>query len=312
MNFFGYSFLLVVLVGSLFVDQAFGQVFDSRNITASEWTCTPGLLVNFDNTTVDCGSEVFQLPAQTFPNVRFPTANATAQYTLIIVDRDARSAANPTVSPIRHAAFANIAGSLLIAGFNATTLGGAQNVSNYRGPQPPAGTDCHRYYLMLYSQSGAVAPLANATTNANWNFVEWAAQSNLTKVAVNFFQTQNQSQRVLSCEALATQSPTPTTVAPTTAAPTTAAPTTAAPTTAAPTVAPTAAPTTAAPTVAPTAAPTTAAPTTAPPTLPPATSAPSTPAPTTAAPPATNPPATNPPSGRNVVNINFAGLLSGR
>ena len=179
--------------------------WDSRNISAAEWVCdasaSQGVSLAFvGGATAACGNEVLQ-DATTFsgaPLVWWSAARETDTYTVIIVDRDARSAAEPLVAPIRHFATSYVPGATLLAGYN-TSFG---VWTSYSGPQPPAGTGCHRYYVQLYRETpGAAIANASAMARTNWDFATWAINSSLTKLSVNMFTTQSLAARTGGCAA---------------------------------------------------------------------------------------------------------------
>ena len=196
----------IIAFGSLFF--TLGTCWDSRNISDQEWVCDEspaGLHVDFGTLRIKCGTEVLQDVSQVQPIISFYNSSddSSTLYTLIIVDRDASSAANPTRSPLRHYAAGNIPAALLAAGAGA----GVCAWFNYSGPQPPAGTLCHRYYVMLYRQRPGVTPTLEEPTNRLlWDFPVWAANNSLTKVSVDFWMTQNLSFRTAPCLQASTSS----------------------------------------------------------------------------------------------------------
>jgi len=183
--------------------------FDSRNVSDAEWVCDGGVAISFGGAvTVACGTEVLQDASQAQPVLTFVNASAPADalYTIIIVDRDAPSEASPVRSPLRHYAAGNVPAAALAAG------SGAEESAwfNYSGPQPPAGSVCHRYYAMLYLQSPGVTPeLEDPTSRLQWDFPGWAANNSLAKVAVNYWRTQNLSARAGPCDGGAAPSASP-------------------------------------------------------------------------------------------------------
>jgi phosphatidylethanolamine-binding protein (PEBP) family uncharacterized protein len=174
--------------------------WDSRNVSASEWICNAFVGVTFGAIPVDCSTEILQNVAQTQPVIRYYNASAAvgSLYTVIIVDRDAPSAGSPVRSPLRHFSAGNIADTVLADGVEA----GIAAWFNYSGPQPPAGSLCHRYYVMVYHQTPGISPtLQDPTQRLLWDFPAWARNNSLTKVAVNYWQTQNLSVRAVPCDA---------------------------------------------------------------------------------------------------------------
>lgn len=189
--------------GAPFVLAFFARVsaWDSRNVSEAEWACNGpavGLQVAFGDLAVICSTEVLQDASQLQPVITYYNASAdpATLYTVIIVDRDAPSASNPVRSPLRHYAAASIPSTVLAAGAGPSVTA----LFNYSGPQPPVGSLCHRYYVMLYSQAAGVVPiLADPTVRTLWDFPAWAANFSLTKIAVNYWETQNLSARTAPC-----------------------------------------------------------------------------------------------------------------
>lgn len=179
--------------------------FDSRNISDAQWACSPttAMSVSFAASggpaAVACGTEVLWAPSQTQPAFAYAFANASALYTLLVLDRDAPNAAEPIRSPLIHMVYADVPGVQLAAGAVTTST----MLFPYSGPRPPAGTFCHRYYVQLYAQADGVSPQLNVDVvgRFTFDFPTWAGQWNLSRVdsAVNFFQTQNDTFRVGPC-----------------------------------------------------------------------------------------------------------------
>ena len=90
--------------------------FDSRNISESAWACNASaasVTLQFAGPPIAriCGAEVPQpataaLPTLTLSGYAPPAGNATV--TVLIVDRDAPSAAQPIRSPLRHMALSRV------------------------------------------------------------------------------------------------------------------------------------------------------------------------------------------------------------
>jgi phosphatidylethanolamine-binding protein (PEBP) family uncharacterized protein len=203
----------------LFCTTTFSLAFDSRNISSTEWICggvssSDSVFVTFEDVTppgpnVECGTEVFQnvtsaYQSASMPTISYDAADASLLYTVLIVDRDASSAANPTRSPIIHMAIGNVAGEVLFSsGLSPSTISDADLVfQSYSGPQPPPLSLCHRYYVMLYSQDSSVTPQLNVSAMGrfNFDFPTWASTNKLTKLAVNYFRTQSNLSRTGGCD----------------------------------------------------------------------------------------------------------------
>jgi len=177
--------------------------FDSGNISKSEWHCNPTVNVHFEEgggIDVHCGTEIFWAESQTQPVITYSPALPNLAYAVIIVDRDADLPDGPSVAPIRHFAIANISGEIIRNGFSGSlNASGVQELTPYRGPQPPANTSCHRYYVMVYRQNSSDQIIAVPPSLPNWDFPSWARNYTLVKVAVNYFQTQNAETRTSAC-----------------------------------------------------------------------------------------------------------------
>jgi phosphatidylethanolamine-binding protein (PEBP) family uncharacterized protein len=172
------------------------MTFDSRNVSAFEWECSSSnvegnasILLTFGAQGVRCDDEVVLANSAAMPTVSLPNAELEpANYTVIIVDRDAPSASSPIRSPLRHMTLAGIPQEALARG--AVESDAAEPLFLFSGPRPPAGSGCHRYYAIVYRQaSGAgVAPF-NVSNRFAWNFSQWALDSQLTRVGVTFWRT---------------------------------------------------------------------------------------------------------------------------
>ena len=183
--------------------------WDSRNVTAAAWVCSDGsptaLSLDFGEGGVvtACGTEVLQAPSQAQPRVSLPGAAAAAQltasrYTVLMVDRDAPSAAGPVRSPLRHMALLSVPREAVLRGVAPADAGAGSFA--YSGPQPPAGSGCHRYYIQLWAEAEGVAPQALGASRFLWNFTQWAANSSLTLVGGSHFRTQSSVNRSVDCE----------------------------------------------------------------------------------------------------------------
>lgn len=107
----------------------------------SAFACDQNVHVIFNGTThVHCGTEVGQALANTYPTVMWAAADRSQQYAIVFVDRDAISAQNPNLSPIRHGVAVNVTGAQLAAGVSDSATGNW--LMPYSGPQPPVGSGC--------------------------------------------------------------------------------------------------------------------------------------------------------------------------
>ncbi|KDN45027.1 hypothetical protein RSAG8_05200, partial [Rhizoctonia solani AG-8 WAC10335] len=117
-------------------------------------------------------------------------------YLIAIVDPDAPSRANPTVSQIRHMFATNFVASDTRSSFasRSTVLqNSTAAVSPYFPPNPPVGSGAHRYIALLYAQPSNfdVASL-NTTQFAKFNISSFAASAGLGEPLAGTFLTVEQ------------------------------------------------------------------------------------------------------------------------
>jgi len=110
-----------------------------------------------------------------------------ALYTLMMVDPDAPSRANPTARCWRHWIVVNIpSGGLVDNG---------QTISPYMGPAPPKNTGDHRYVFLLFRQNGRIETPALSSHHhdlAGFNPRNWAMQHNLTPIGSMYFMAKHE------------------------------------------------------------------------------------------------------------------------
>ena len=182
--------------------------FDSRDIPSSEWECASAgtLTVAFNGGPSAHGCEtpeVLRPSTVAMPTLTYfdSTKPAATSYTVIIIDRDAPNATEPIRSPLRHMMVAGLSQAQLQSGVAWSNLSPGNNGSsvalfNYSGPNPPAGSGCHRYYVMLYEQASGVSPdipLNESASRFSWDFPNWARSQSLSKIesATTYWRTQN-------------------------------------------------------------------------------------------------------------------------
>jgi len=173
-----------------------------------------------DGTIADCNSEVLRPIALTMPTIYFYNSSAapSTTYTLLIIDRDAPNATVPLRGPLRHAAFSHLSQRILRSGINWSTLNNNNNDSaialfNYSGPGPSAGSGCHRYYIMLYSEAiDTPLPFLYDPSRYSMNFPVFASNFSLTKIAsaTTYWRTQNFEGRIGPCDTPSSTPPPPT------------------------------------------------------------------------------------------------------
>ncbi|KAI0750957.1 phosphatidylethanolamine-binding protein [Daedaleopsis nitida] len=122
------------------------------------------------------------------------TTFAAQTFVLAMVDPDAPTPQAPTSAQIRHLLAPNISlnGS---AAEGALLVNNTPAISDFLRPTPPAGSDPHRYILLLFVQpanfSDVVPSILNASTPiSNFNISAFAEQTGLgSPIAGNFFLT---------------------------------------------------------------------------------------------------------------------------
>ena len=211
--------LLLLLLLALLAPAA--RAFDARDIPSPFWACSaPGggeasVFLVFSNvaTAVACGSEVLYADAQLAPAMSYADADPALRYTLLVLDRDAPNASVPLRSPLIHMALADVRGADLAPPSSVTPVTAELTVLfNYSGPQPPANSGCHRYYIFLFEQTPGVSPTLNVTQRGRYtfDFPSWATSNSLTFLNVtNFFSTQNAATRTGGCGAAPAQNGAP-------------------------------------------------------------------------------------------------------
>lgn len=102
-------------------------IFNSHSVSQAIWdnTCQLTVTVQYPGAApVTCFTAVPLSATAAAPTLRYSGAQAGSLYSVIMVDRDAVSAANPSWSPIRHWTIVNVAGSELLAGLNPSNTQG--------------------------------------------------------------------------------------------------------------------------------------------------------------------------------------------
>lgn len=109
--------------------------------------------VTFGGMEVDKGTEVPYATAHyaATPVIKYAGANASAFYTVVMIDPDAPNATVPAYREVRHFLVGNVNGSLLSQGLSwqdSTIL------SDFVNPAPPEGSGYHRYVQLAFLQPG--------------------------------------------------------------------------------------------------------------------------------------------------------------
>lgn len=91
---------------------------------------------------VNFGNELTPRQVKDKPTLDWP-ANPQKLYTLLMVDPDVQSRANPTERSINHWTVINISGNNINSG---------NEIVGYLGSAPSNGTELHRYVFLMYEQ----------------------------------------------------------------------------------------------------------------------------------------------------------------
>ncbi|KAH9850737.1 phosphatidylethanolamine-binding protein [Lenzites betulinus] len=122
------------------------------------------------------------------------TSFAQQTFVLAMVDPDAPTPQNPTASQIRHLLAPGIQANGSLA-TGALLVNNTPAISDFLRPTPPAGSDPHRYTLLLFVQpanfTSAVSQFLNSSTPiSNFNISLFAQELGLgSPIAGNFFFT---------------------------------------------------------------------------------------------------------------------------
>lgn len=138
---------------------------------------------------------VWQSP---FCDKNFSVLNGTKKkylFTLLMIDPDAPSRKNPSLSEILHWMRVNILGTPLEnCSKSLSDLGGSQTITSYLPPNPPEGSKVHRYFLLLFRQSSLISlpqnELQKLQNRTHFSAKSFADLHNLSLVAWNFFTAQ--------------------------------------------------------------------------------------------------------------------------
>ncbi|KAI6234901.1 hypothetical protein M3Y99_00742000 [Aphelenchoides fujianensis] len=152
--------------------------------------CIPSqqLHVSYGKKAVRLGTKFTLAEVKGEPTVTWK-AEKNALYTLVKVDPDAPSPANPTAGQLRHWAVVNIPGNNLKRG---------QVATSYWGAGAPPKTGFHRYVFLLYRQPARLHGVQLGSEHddrVKWNVEKFAHEHNLGRaVAGNFYLAQSDEQ----------------------------------------------------------------------------------------------------------------------
>jgi ubiquitin carboxyl-terminal hydrolase L3 len=110
---------------------------------------TQELKVTYDQVQVQAGATLTPTQAQSAPTIAF-SAEATAFYTVVMIDPDAPSREDPKFAQWLHWLAVNVPGSDL------TQKGDV--LAEYVGAAPPQDSGLHRYIVLVYKQEGKCDP----------------------------------------------------------------------------------------------------------------------------------------------------------
>ncbi|XP_034660535.1 protein D3 [Drosophila subobscura] len=139
---------------------------------------------------VEQGNELTPTQVKDEPHVTWVSPEGEGRetlLTLLMVDPDAPTRADPTYREILHWAVVNIPGDDPRAGYA---------LAEYMGAGPPLNTGLHRYIFLLYRQSRKIEETESTPKNSrkgrlNFNARDFASKHQLgSPIAANYFQAQ--------------------------------------------------------------------------------------------------------------------------
>lgn len=147
------------------------------------------LEVNYDSgVSVQYGNELTPTSVKDQPKFKYDSEK-NSLYTIVMVDPDAPSRADPKLREILHFLVINVPGSDL-------DVSKGQILAEYIGSGPPKGTGFHRYIFLVYKQvsgnlkSDMKIPKNSRDGRISFSIRNWAKEHNLELQAANFYQAQ--------------------------------------------------------------------------------------------------------------------------
>ena len=140
--------------------------------------------VSFADHRVADGQELPAFLTKVPPTLLWRAASMPRLYTVILIDPDAPSAANPIMAQWLHYLHTNIHGAYLMSRLSLVSSLSARNaagtLATYAPPSPPDGSGEHRYVLYVYEQSKeidsegvkVISQVADMG-RARWSVDEW-------------------------------------------------------------------------------------------------------------------------------------------
>ncbi|XGW29472.1 hypothetical protein V3C99_008917 [Haemonchus contortus] len=142
----------------------------------------PELHVTYDGShKASFGNDISPSTASSKPSLSW-NAEPEALYTVIMVDLDAPSKKDPSLSEFLHWLVVNIHGQSINSG---------HELASYRGPRPPVGSGPHRYYFLVFKQKNPI-PKKDVESRPRFDALAFARQNGMgDPIAGNFFKAQN-------------------------------------------------------------------------------------------------------------------------
>ncbi|PFX31047.1 protein D2-like [Stylophora pistillata] len=174
----GFSFVYSSLIE--YSCQTWGGYGDFSDVTFGD---QPSL------TETSCGKEVeLKTFSDSPPRVRYSQAVSAKKYLIAMIDPDAPSRESHSCRSWLHWIVGNIKGKNLEHG---DIMG--DTFTGYNPPTPPSGSGPHRYYLYVFEQKHPLDIEAEVVKRCQFSIDDYKQNNDLTPVAMNMFQTVNNS-----------------------------------------------------------------------------------------------------------------------
>ncbi|KAI5481357.1 PEBP-like protein [Pseudohyphozyma bogoriensis] len=162
-------------------------------VPSTTWQPTTSLSLTFPSgAQVLLGNEISPSDSSETPTISFTPTSPNETYTILSVDPDATSRANPIYGPVRHWAQSG-----LVVGADGKVETKESAHMSYKGPGPPPKTGLHRYIFLLYRHTKEIQGVEmdnELMGRIKWDFGNFVDEHGLELVGINFFLSQNPEQ----------------------------------------------------------------------------------------------------------------------